>query len=890
MTVDQKRWDRIWGVFHDAVETPPEQRDAFLADACSGDTSLEREVRELIEQHDASQGFLAEPATFDAGIGDGGPGEDSLVGQLVDLYRIRAVIGEGGMGVVYDAEQERPVRRRVALKLIKLGMDTREVIARFENERQALALMNHPNIASVLDGGVTDSGRPYFVMEYVAGVPITDYCDQHRVAIADRLALFMRLCKAIEHAHQKGIIHRDIKPSNVLVAMQDGQPVPKVIDFGVAKALNQRLTELTVFTAIGRFIGTPEYMSPEQAESSGLDVDTRTDIYSLGVLLYKLLCGSLPLDGREMTSGDYATLRQTIRDREPRRPSDQVTAGERSIARERGVEFDALRKQLRGDLDWIVMRALEKDRTRRYQTASEFEDDIRRYLANEPVLAGPPGATYRARKFVRRHRLAVASVAVLTIVVGAFAAMMTVQSLSLSRALATADIERERAQEVTGFLVDLFEQTDPVVAQGREVTVREALDRGSEQLAGELNEQPLLKATLRETIGKVYLALGAYPQSIDNLADAVALRRGQYGDEHPDVARALALMGRTRATQGKYDEAEDYYSEALATQRRTLGDGHAELATTLNELGFLLTLQGRYDEAESMQQEGLEMRLALFGERHEDVGLSYNDLAITFRRMNRYEEAEQYYRTALSIWREVYGDRNTQVATLLNNLGVLLHVSGRFEAAREAFAEALSVRREQLGNQHYYTGLTINNLAGVHIETGDFRRAEDMYREALAIHTAAIGPESPESLSARSNVARAIYEQGDFGEAERMFREVLEGRRRVLDPSDPQIANAQSWLARTLIETGQTEEANRLARSALATFEESLAPGHWRIALAQSTLGRIAGMEGDLVEAERLLVPAIDVLKARRGEKAQVTLRSQAWLDELMSGAANEGG
>ncbi|MEO1575960.1 MAG: serine/threonine-protein kinase, partial [Pseudomonadota bacterium] len=505
--MDGPRWDKMWEVFHAALALTEDERAAFIADTCADDAALASDISALVDGHADADDMLATELEVPAAVAAAKASPHALIGQHIDNYLLRGVIGEGGMGVVYDAAQDRPVQRRVALKLIKLGMDTREVIARFENERQALALMSHPNIANVLDAGVTTEGRPYFVMEHVAGVPIHRYCDDHRLTVDERLRLFIVLCQAIEHAHQKGIIHRDIKPSNVLVTLQDNVPAPKVIDFGVAKALNQRLTDNTLQTELGRFVGTPEYMSPEQAESSGLDIDTRTDIYSLGVLLHYLLCGTLPFDGDALTSGDYATVREAIRGRELRRPSDQLD-GDPDTAMQRRSDAATLRRTLRGDIDWIVMRALDPDRTRRYQTAGNFAADIQRYLKNEPVLAGPPSGRYRLKKFVQRHRVGVASAALALLTLAAFTAIMTWQSVRLSRALTVADQESTRAQQenaraqaVVEFLVELFEETDPGNARGREVTVREVLDRGSERLATELPEQPLVKATLRETVG-----------------------------------------------------------------------------------------------------------------------------------------------------------------------------------------------------------------------------------------------------------------------------------------------------------------------------------------------------------------------------------------------------
>ncbi|MCH8315198.1 MAG: serine/threonine protein kinase, partial [Planctomycetes bacterium] len=419
-------------ILSDVLDRPDSERSAFLDGACGNNASLRAEVEALIEAHEKADAFLAKPLVT-------GPAVDATVGTalsegpgtVIDKYKLLQLIGEGGFGAVYMAEQQKPVKRRVALKIIKLGMDTKQVIARFEAERQALAMMNHPNIATVLDAGATETGRPYFVMELVKGIPITEYCDQNNLTVHARLDLFKLVCAAVQHAHQKGIIHRDIKPSNVMVTLHDGKPVPKVIDFGIAKAMNRELTDKTLFTEYRQLIGTPQYMSPEQAEMSGLDIDTRSDIYSLGVLLYELLTGTTPFDPKRLRSAALGEIQRIIREEEPSKPSTRLSElsrelpsppgrgawGEGSsdsqqssihyIAKHRKTDPAHLSRQLRGDLDWIIMKSLEKERTRRYETANGLAADLRRHLSDEPVLASPPSAVYQVRKFVRRHRQAV---------------------------------------------------------------------------------------------------------------------------------------------------------------------------------------------------------------------------------------------------------------------------------------------------------------------------------------------------------------------------------------------------------------------------------------------------------------------------------------------------
>ena len=469
----------------------------------------------LLGIDDTDEEATAEAKSSEMPVGK--PGARTLrTPERVGPYRILERIGEGGMGVVYLAEQQEPIRRRVALKLIKLGMDTEQVIARFESERQALALMSHPNVARVLEAGATAEGRPFFVMEYVAGIPITDYCDRYHLSLRERLELFLQACEAIQHAHQKGLIHRDIKPSNVLVTTEEDRPVVKVIDFGVAKATTQRLTERTLFTRHGILVGTPEYMSPEQAEGGGLDVDTRTDVYSLGVLLYVLMVGALPFDSEDLRRAGFDEIRRRIREDAPPRPSTRVSSlGPESVpaAKNRRTDLTTLTRELKGDLDWIVMKALEKEPPRRYGSPSDLAAEIRRHLSDQPVLARPPSAVYRLHKLVRRHRLVVAATVLVVLALVGGAAVSTWQAVRATRAERLALEEAETARQVADFVVDLFELSDPGVARGETVTAREILERGRRRIEDGLRDRVRVRRQFEDPVRRPYpfIGVGDYP-------------------------------------------------------------------------------------------------------------------------------------------------------------------------------------------------------------------------------------------------------------------------------------------------------------------------------------------------------------------------------------------
>jgi serine/threonine protein kinase len=625
-----------------------EERAAYLAEACAGDDKLRRRVEALLRAHAESDDLLDPPQSRNL-TADYAPITERP-GTRIGPYRLMEQIGEGGFGLVFVAEQQEPVRRKVALKLIKPGMDTKQVIARFEAERQALALMDHPNIARVFDAGSTESGRPYFVMELVRGIPITDYCDRNQLTPRERLELFVTVCNAIQHAHQKGIIHRDVKPSNVLVTSHDGKPVAKVIDFGVAKAIHQHLTERTIYTQFAQMVGTPLYMSPEQAEMSGLDIDTRSDVYALGVLLYELLTGTTPLEKKRFARAAYDEMRRLIREEEPPRPSQRLSTSDTlpSVAASRKTEPAKLTRLLRGEVDWIVMKALEKDRTRRYETASGLAQDVQRYLADEAVEACPPSASYRLRKFARKHRatlMTAAAIALLLLAgvgVTAWQAVRARQAEAAAlaarnaeaeqresaeanelRALAAAAAEKQAKQAAetreaeSKAVLDFVENKILAAARpegqdgglGREATLRKAVEAALPSVEQSFQAQPLIEARLRMTLGATFWFLGEAQSALEQYRKALAIRTKHLGSDHPDTLSNMMNLAISYAALGRYDDALKLGEQSLALLKAKLGLDHPDTLRATTYLAQLYRWAGRYAEARPLSMKYLESRL-----------------------------------------------------------------------------------------------------------------------------------------------------------------------------------------------------------------------------------------------------------------------------------------
>jgi serine/threonine protein kinase len=649
--------------------------------------------------------------------------------RTIGSYHLLQKIGEGGMGEVWVAEQHKPIHRRVALKLIKAGMDTRQVIARFESERQALALMDHPAIAKVFDAGETSDGRPYFVMEYVQGIPITAHCDKNRLTTKERVELFKDICEGVQHAHQKAIIHRDLKPSNILIAFHNGKALPKIIDFGVAKATAQSLTERTMYTERGMLIGTPEYMSPEQAEMSGQDIDTRTDVYSLGVILYELLVGALPFDPKELRRSGFDEIRRKIREEDPPKPSTKLsTMGDESTAQalNRRTERPALIRQIRGDLDWITMKALEKDRTRRYGSPWELAADIDRYLHHQPIVARPPSTVYKAKKFFRRHRAGVGVAAALVVLLVAFSAMTAIQASRIARERDRANQEAETSRQVSDFLVNLFKVSDPSEARGNSITAREILDKGANQIFEAMKDQPAVHARLMATMGEVFTDLGLYKQSEPLLKKAVEIQRRFMGDGDPETLQSIHKLANLYWYLNKTKDAEPLYLEVVEARRRVLGDEHIDTLKANYDLASLYIIQGFLDKAEELTFRTLNIQRRILGNEHPDTIDTIHNLSSIYYRMER-------YRDALPLNEEVYrndcrhlGENHPDAILSLFNLASIHEALGDDVQAEKEYVKAIEISRRVLGDEHPTTLSRIPSLIHLYLKQGRNDKANEL--------------------------------------------------------------------------------------------------------------------------------------------------------------------
>jgi tetratricopeptide (TPR) repeat protein len=861
-----ERWQQIRDVLEEAQELEPAQRSAFLDRACLSDRSMRQELEVLLaSSDDANSTFLRSAPALDGlianleGILSGG---GLQAGQFVaERFQLIRRLGEGGMGQVWLAEQTSPVRRQVALKLIKAGMYDKALVQRFQSERQSLAIMDHPAIAKVFDAGATPQGQPYFVMEYVPGLPITEYCDQKKLKIRDRLELFIQACEGVQHAHQKAIIHRDLKPANILVVEVDGKPVPRIIDFGLAKAITPQVAGESIFTQIGQFVGTPGYMSPEQADPTLQDIDTRTDVYSLGVVLYVLLAGLQPFETRQKQKQPLDKLLRKLREEEPPRPSTKVSTDRdtsSATAEARGTEPRQLASLLRGDLDWITMKALEKDRARRYGAPSELAADIRRHLNHEPVEARPASAGYRLRRYARRHRVAVGVVAGLILLLAAFSILQALQLRRITRERDRATRERDRATRITDFMTGMFKVTDPSEARGNSITAREILDKASNDMGKGLAKDPEVQSQMLEVMAATYTNLGLYARAHELAQRALDARLSLLGPDHQKTLESMTQLGWILSREGRFDDAEKMERQALVGERRTLGPENPLTLETMDHLAVILQNQGHYDEEEKLEREVIEVSTRILGPESDRTLRAMNNLGLALQHQARYAEAEREFRQLLELARRVWGPDHPGTLVVRGNLALVLQLQGHFAEAEPLYRENVAALQRVLGPEHPSTAAPMDGLANVLSAEGRLAEAEKLLREALAIRLRTLGPEHLDTLRSKYNLADVLFKEGHVHEAERLQRETFETQTRVLGPKNPVTLLSQSSLARDLIAEGHYAEAEKLARETFDGEILSLGPQHPYTLNALQQLGTAMVYNHRYPEATKLFQEVIE--------------------------------
>ncbi len=796
---------------------------------------------------------------------EGGPRTATGAGlgaRSIGPYTLLRILGEGGMGQVWLAEQSSPVKRRVALKLIKGGMYDNRVMQRFDAERQSLAVMNHPTIAKIFDAGSTADGQPYFVMEYVEGPSLTRYCDNKRLKIRQRLELFIKVCEGVQHAHQKAIIHRDLKPSNVLVEEVDGKPVPRIIDFGIAKAIAaEGEEERAQVTRVGALIGTPGFISPEQADPGMQDVDTRADVYSLGVILYVLLTGCLPFDDREWTNRPIDEVLRQLRQEDPPSPSaklrDDRKTGTES-AEKRSSDQEQLVSQLRGDLDWITMKAVEKDRTRRYGTPTELAADIERYLTNQPVTARKASAGYRLQKYVQRHRLGVAVGVAAAALLVAFAAMQAVELRRIRR-------ERDRANRIAEFMSNMFRVADPSESKGNTVTAREILDKAAANIDKGLTQDPEVRTQLMDLMGTVYQNLGLYSRSQALLERAVEIQKQAMGAQKEETLKSESDLAWTLDHEGKYPEAEKLEREVLAAEQHTMGAADPQTIRTMNNLGWTLHQGGHRAEAEKVERESSVAARKAFGERSSLTIAAEANLAVILSSEEKYAEAEKLQREMLETYRNVYGADQPETLQVMDNLATTLSHEQKFADAEKLERETLEAERRVLGPEHPYTAETIDNLAYTLQQEGHFAEAEKLQRESLDIEKRVLGPEHPDTLLTMLNIAVTLNAEGKVEEGDQLARETLAIAQRVLGPAHPFTLNTMEYFVEEYTPLHKYKEAEKEQREILAVEEKNFGPEDERTLSEMQAIAFTLANEKRYEDAQKMLEAMREIQRKKLG-------------------------
>ncbi len=840
--MNAERLARLKKIFESACDLEEPKRDEFLRSACADDPDLLAQVRSLLDCHQKAESFIEQPALAEADIPKLRQPVGNLEGQLLGPYRILRCIGTGGMGSVYlAARADAAFEKQVAVKVVHTGVVGDLVRSRFEHERQILARLDHPNIARILDAGTTDDGLPYFVMEYVEGVPLDEYCDDRSLSTPRRLKLFLDLCSAVQYAHQNLIIHRDLKPTNVLVT-PDG--VLKLLDFGIAKLLDPSAPDQT--QTLVRML-TPEYASPEQV--LGLPVSTASDVYSLGVLLYLLLTGHLPY---RVKGGAPFGIERVVCETEPEKPSVKVGAAEEvtrkgqvhqltpeEVSQTREGDPERLRRRLKGDLDSIVLKALRKEPQHRYGSVDQLAEDIRRHLEGAPVIARKGTFWYKTGKFIRRHRAGVGAALLLFVALTGGIAATLWQAQKAATERDKAQTEANKATQVIAFLQNMLYAAGE---EGRQVTVAEVLDRTAKVTDKELSTQPDVAATVHMTLAFSYRGLGRYDEAEREIRETLKL---QERSRHPDIRQL-----------------------AVATHN---------LAEILHDRGDLKAAEPHYLKAVSLLRE-------IPGERHDSLPGALSGLGKLNLDLNRPEEAEKLYKEALDLYRTGGRNESSDYAEILNNLAVFYGSKGDFQAAEPLHREALRIILKLYGEDHRIVGYTLYNLGGILESQGKIAEAEALYRRALAVRTRVLGEKHPEVIIVMATLTGMLASQGRGQEAEEMGTRAVSQARSGLPEGHPLIAYSLIMLGEALVKNGKAARAEPHLREALRMRQKTFPPGHWLLGSTQSALGICLSAQKRYSEAERFLTSAYQNLMESRGPSHEKTVITRKALLQLYQG------
>jgi tetratricopeptide (TPR) repeat protein len=855
--MEAKRLEQIEQLFHAALEVKKDRRADFLRQACESDESLRREVESLLAYGSEAESFIEAPAMEWVARGlaqdevprmpmaekvamesDRGLKAAPWLPANIGRFRILRMLGEGGMGIVYEAEQEQ-TRRTVALKVIKPGLASPGLLRRFELESQALGRLQHPGIAQIHEAGTADTGfgqQPYFAMEFIRGESLLEYAKAQELTTRQRLELMAKVCEAVHHAHQRGIIHRDLKPGNIMVD-ESGQP--KVLDFGVARVTDSD-TQATRQTDLGQLVGTLAYMSPEQALGDPLEVDTRSDVYALGVILYELLAGRLPYTVRH----NLPEAVQTIREEDP-------------------TPLSSISRNYRGDIETIVAKALEKDRVRRYASASGLAADLQRHLKDEPIAARPPSASYQLRKFAQRNKALVAGVAaVFVVLIGGIVASAW-QAARATRERDRATAAEQIAETVNNFLQnDLLAQASantqagPNTKPDSDLKVRTALDRAAARIAGKFERQPRVEAAIRDTIGQAYTDLGLYPEARTQFERALELQRRVLGAQNPETLETIRRLGQTAAFQGKYPEAEALLRQSLEVQRRVLGPERPDTLRSMHYLANVYYLQGKYTQAEALYSQNLEVQRRVLGPEHPNTLNSMSALAMVYYFQGKYAQAEAVQSQTLDIERRVLGPEHPYTLLSRNSLANVYSEEGKYAQAETLYSQNLEVQRRVLGPERPDTLRSMHYLANVYYLQGKYTQAEALYSQTLEIQRRVLGPEHPDTVNSMTNLANDYSDEGKYAQAEALYSQTLEIQRRVLGPEHPYTLAALTGfvsLYKRQSKYGGAETQAMAGRlHALGSEHPDTMASAADLALAYQSQGKFAGSEALAREALEL--------------------------------------